>query len=1006
MLFTRLCLLLSLAFWLTTCSRNETQEHQALTPKEALKSFELAPGFQIELIAAEPLLSDPVDMTIDEFGRIYVVEMHGYPLDLGRTGKIKLLTDTDNDGRPDQSILFADSLLLPTGIMRWKQGVVVTDPPEVIYFEDSDGDGKADKREVLLTGFALSNPQHNLNNPEYGLDNWLYLAHEYSITTKQYQEEFGDEGAEIYFPGNPTAARLPKNADERNVRFKPDTYELEMLSSSTQFGQAFDLWGQHFMTSNYNHLFHEVIAARYLQRNPALLIESASAYLPSYGPGAEVFPITQNPEHQLLTDVGVMTSACGLTTYLGGLFPVEYNNVLFSAEPVHNLVHTDMLVDKGATFSAERQFPDSEFLASTDAWFRPVNFYVGPDGALYMLDYYRKIIEHPEWMSDEVNTSGELYAGDDLGRLYRITPEGTPVMDFCDRLSLAQASVQELISYLEHPNRWWRINAQRLLVDRGGAEIIPGIKQFFQNTSSAVGQVHALWTLEGLGHFDVDLIRQAFLSEEAGLRISAIRIAELHLKETPALEQALLTMTNDPDAKVRYQLLCTLGDLPGDASEEARRNILIQDLADDWVQIAALTGFAERELDLLLELLPTLEPTQEGARTMIQKLSAMIGFRNQQQEISRLLDLIVEGGQENSSWWQTAILEGFSKSVQYANDSVPVADQTMADLYKQCFSAQANAQMRSASLQLLEHLGFFESGTTRSGEEAATVAFNDAQADDFRRDALQVLAWTNPGAFQEPLKALIDPTVPLPLQEGALKAIATVEDTTAWDFIFAEWPRLTPELRDKAVDLFMETRQKRLHLLRAIEAGQIQPATLGWRRTVSLLNSHHDEVRSLARSLLEGNESKREVVTSAYQTALELQPDAAQGAAVFEKACAQCHLMQGKGGIAFGPDLAGIRNRTKAAILRDILEPNRSIADGYELWMLEKRDGSMVAGIIAAESPNAVTLRDLAGTEHVVARAEIKSLIAQENSGMPEGLESQVNEQEMADLLAFLKGEG
>src|SRR5690606_10961286 len=201
----------------------------------------------------------------------------------------------------------------PTGILRWKKGVMVTDPPNVLYFEDTDSDGKADIRDTILTGFALSNPQHNVNNPVLGIDNWIYIGHEPAVTTQLYQEEFGDRGGEVYYVGKATSPRLPENARGRSVRMRPDRMGLETLASTTQFGQGFDLYGHHLLVSNANHIYHEVIAAPYLVRNPDLLISNATNSISDHGNAADVFPVTKNPEHQLLTDVGVFTSACGLT---------------------------------------------------------------------------------------------------------------------------------------------------------------------------------------------------------------------------------------------------------------------------------------------------------------------------------------------------------------------------------------------------------------------------------------------------------------------------------------------------------------------------------------------------------------------------------------------------------------------------------------------------------------------------------------------------------------------
>src|SRR5678810_194840 len=264
-------------------------------------------------------------------------------------------------------------------------------------------------------------PQYLVNRPIYGLDNWIYLAHE-GIEESATYKEFGDPGKDIFYPDAPNGSRLPVNASGRIVRFQPDVHALEETSGSTQFGQTFDNWGHHFLVSNANHIFQEVIANRYLKRNPDQLVGNATESLSDHEEACEVYPITKNPEHQLLTDVGVITSACGITAYQGGAFPDSFNhNLTFVCEPVSNIIHVDRLKDQGATFIASRVFEHKEFLASTDAWFRPVNMYIGPDGALYVVDYYREIIEHPDWMSKSEIESGKLYNGRDKGRIYRIS---------------------------------------------------------------------------------------------------------------------------------------------------------------------------------------------------------------------------------------------------------------------------------------------------------------------------------------------------------------------------------------------------------------------------------------------------------------------------------------------------------------------------------------------------------------------------------------------------------
>ncbi len=502
-------LIITIIFLNSGCG-NKSQTSGGVSSEDALSTFTIADGFKIEMIASEPLISDPVDMEIDEYGRLYVVEMHGYPLDKSGSGKIILLSDTDGDGVMDKNTVFRQGLILPTSILRWKKGVLVTDSPNILYLEDADGDGKAERMDTVLTGFALSNPQHNLNSPIYGLDNWIYVAHEGAVTTREYKEEFGDEGSEIIFPGIAGGPQLPKNANGRSIRFLPDQKQLEMISSRCQFGHTFDEWGHLFGCNNSNQGYQEVIANRYFERNPDLLISDATQSMSDHLNAAEVFPTTTHPDRQLLTNVGVMTSASGLTAYLGDAFPAPYNkNVTFIAEPVSNLVHVDVLKDSGASFTASRILQNKEFLSSTDAWSRPVNFYVGPDGALYVLDYYRKVIESPEWMSEQAIKAGGLYDGSDKGRIYRITPKDGKPADWTKGLKLGDANSEELVEELANTNLWWRINAQRLLVDRADKKAVPALTQMAKNTNSPMGRLHALWTLESMGELTPELIEQS-----------------------------------------------------------------------------------------------------------------------------------------------------------------------------------------------------------------------------------------------------------------------------------------------------------------------------------------------------------------------------------------------------------------------------------------------------------------------------------------------------------------
>ncbi len=966
--------------------------------KNALSTFELDSTFQIELVAIEPLVADPVAMEIDEVGRLYVVEMHGYPLDKSGTGRVKLLADTDGDGRMDESTVFADNLMLPTGILRWKKGVLVTDPPHVLYLEDTDEDNKADVRDTLLIGFAVSNPQHNFNTPVLGLDNWIYLAHEPAVTTQLYKEKFGDPGSEIFFPDLPNGPRLPENSGGRSVRFRPDTHQLEMLSSRTQFGHAFDNWGHYFLVSNSRHIYQEVVASRYLERKPELPVADATQSLPDHGDAPEVFPITTNPEHQLLTNIGIITSACGLTAYQGGVFPPAFDSVTFVAEPVNNLIHADRLTDRSTTFTASRLYPEKEFLASTDAWFRPVNMYIGPDGALYVVDYYRQIIEHPEWMAEEVVKSGALYNGTDQGRIYRITPKGTKPAEWTKGKLLKDASDEELVEALAHPNIWWRRNAQRLLLDRNSTATLPLLAQMAKNKEATLGRLHALWTLEGLGKLSPALIVQALQDPVPGNRENAIKLAELHLNEAPSLTDALLALQEDADPKVRFQLLCTLGFLDTPPVAEARQKLLFKDLQDEWVQVAALSAVSTQEDALLDAVLARFQEDNLAYASLVERLSAMSAA---EEDAYRLIEKATAPVAARSAW-QAPMLEGVAQGFKNKKSSVTPPEQQQ-QLVKAYFNHPV-ASVRQAALDVLKATGLSDNAqTTAAMQQAQRMADNRSLPEEKRAEALAFLALGNIDEIENFLKKLIDPAEPLSVQTAALYALSAKPDETVSQFVLEKWPVLTPELRNVAINTFMGKPERISLLLDAIEAGQVQRTSVGWGRSVGLMTVKNTTVALRARALFGEKNNLSEEVIKEYQAALDLASDPQHGQLVFEKNCAICHQMGEKAGNVFGPDLVTLKNRRPASIMADILAPNLSIADGYDLWTVTLKNGEQVQGVIGSETPTALTLRNAGGQETTIARKDIASLHALDVSAMPMGLQNQISQQEMADLLAYIR---
>lgn len=952
--------------------------------REDLSTFQLEPGFKIELVASEPMIRDPVDMTIDEYGRMYVVEMPGMPLNKSGLGKVILLSDTDGDGKMDKRTVFADSLILPSGIMRWKKGVIVTDPPNVYYMEDTDGDGKADIKRIMLTGFDTSNLEANVNNPEYGLDNWIYLA------------DLPVAAGNLHYADNPKGPFLP----ESSIRFRPDQHEIETLSGQTQFGQTFSAWGDHLLVNNSNHIYQDVIAERYLRRNQDFIVSNATQTLADH---SEVFPITKNPEYQMLTDVGVFTSACGLTAYLGGAFPEKYNSdVTFVCEPVSNLIHVDHLTPNGVTFKANRMLDHKAFLASTDPYCRLVNMFIGPDGALYVVDFYRQVIEGPEFMAKDVLDSVNLYNGSDKGRIYRISATDAPPPVWTKGLHLGDATDLQLVEKLSDKNIWWRRNAQRLLVDRNDAKAVAPLIKMTQNETAPLGRLHALWTLEGMHKLTQDEIVHALQDPVPGIRENAIKLAELHLQADPGLVPALLKLQEDSDPKVRFQLLLTLGWLNTPEVNKVRQELLFKDIGDQWVQIAALSASSSQAVPLLNAVLARFEPGNAAYASLVQRLSAIIGTSQQTEVIRPLLQkaMVIPKGQDK---WQVPLLEGLAQGLR-SRKSLPSSIGEERSLLIQSCLDHPSVPVRRASLHILQAIGLPEGPQARTAmNKARQIAGNARLPEEQRAGAIDFLALQSPKPYSAFLKYLINPREPLEVQLAALNTLGRIPGVDAGKFILEHWPALSPETRNSAINTLMSSSERISMFLDAVESGKVKPGEISWSQSVRLRSLSDTVLRKRSRVLLAKKGDEQAGIIKDYQTALSLKGSPEQGKAVFETTCSFCHQIRGKLGRAFGPDLGTVHAWAPADIMTNILDPNRSISHGYDTWDVTLNNGESMQGIISTETPTAITLSDANGHTNNIARQDIKSLKALGMSAMPPGLEKKINKQQMADLLAFLR---
>ncbi len=560
------------------------------SPREARESFRVREGFRVELAAAEPEVVDPVAFDWDARGRLFVIEMRDYPLGMDGKGQpggvVKMLTDSDNDGRWENPVVFAEGLRFPTGLFPWRDGLLVAAAPDILFLRDTDGDGKADERRVLFTGFVEGNQQHRFNGFEWGLDGWLYGAN-------------GDSGGEVRCVATTTGAspaqQEPVNIRGRDFRFRPDTGEFETVSGMSQYGLRRDDFGRWFANNNPVWLWHVTMPEHYLRRNPKLAVASVKQMLAEDN---RVFPASapvtrlNQPE-----TYGHVTSGCSPAPYRDDLFGPEFANSVFICEPMHNVVHREVLREEGFGLASSRagDEKDREFLASTDHWFRPVFAKTGPDGALWIADMARFILEHPEWIAPEDQERMDLRAGSNRGRLWRVVPDKAPRRAVPN---LTNLGFRELTEKLCSPNGWERDAVHRWILEISSFMMAhsDSWRIVAHRSGAPPSRVHTLavidtlvekWPESGSG---ADLVRAALRDPHPAVRGQALRNSERLALREPSLLTDLCALAQDESPAVRRQLAFTLGAWPGLMAKATLTQLAARDGADPLMRAAILSS--------------------------------------------------------------------------------------------------------------------------------------------------------------------------------------------------------------------------------------------------------------------------------------------------------------------------------------------------------------------------------------------------------------------------------
>jgi putative membrane-bound dehydrogenase-like protein len=955
-------------------------------PRDALATFRVEPGFRIELVAAEPLVADPVELMFDERGRLWVLEFSQYNQefpggDPGVRGKLKVLSDANGDGIIDSAVTFAENLNYASAFALWKGGVFLGETPDIVYLSDTDGDGRADRREVVFTGFAREARragQAQMNSFRWGMDNRIHVN--------------TNTGGIVSRPG--AAGQTPVDVRGRGFSFDPRTRHYDVRSGGGQHGMTFDAWGNAFTCQSSMPALHLIYDARYLAHNPWLRAPAPAVRI--HPPLADYPLYVISPEEPwrvlrsklrttgqfggkadifggVVANQGFFTAASGLTIYTGDAFPGEYQGSGYIGEPANNVVHRTRLRRDGVGFVSEptNAATKSEFLASSDNWFRPVQFANGPDGALYVADMYRELIEGGTFLSEEMLKHLRVVSGQDRGRVYRILPQSRSTTRLPDLSSLA---TEELTRLLAHPNGWHRETAARLLHERHDASAVPPLRELATRAPAALSRAHARHALVGHEAYPADLALAALDDPDENALVHSLRLAETVAPHSAPIRDRIAALTAHPSVAVRTQALFSLGALSHPEKATLLGRTLRRESADRWVRLAAMTGL-KGEMGAVFRFLIADDAfvASEAGGDLLRELAVMTAESGDRQQLTAVVQALAAASRRAEPLRRPllqAMLTGGGPESQ------------------QALRAAANPLIRPEIDGMIER--------------ARAVAFDARQTASARAAQLSVLQLLPLPELREPLQLLLAPDQNRVLQQGALTLLGRFEDPEVATIILQVWPGLSPALRERAADVLLSRPAWALACLNALDTGRLTRGELGSIRADALLKHAEPAVRNRAREVLETGRATRAAILARYRPALDEPGEPAKGGEVFARACVACHG-RAAGTVPLGPDLTGIGRLGRETVLAHILDPNRDVKSEYLAYTLKTNGGVTHTGMIQSESANSVRLRRLDGTSLEVLRVEIASLAALGVSFMPEGLEEQIPLPDMAHLLTYLE---
>ncbi|MEZ6091076.1 MAG: HEAT repeat domain-containing protein [Pirellulaceae bacterium] len=962
---------------------------------------------RVQLVAAEPSVRDPVAIDFGFDGDLWVAQMSDYGRGVYESfktsGEVRRLKDADHDGHFETATTFVSGLRFPTDVKVWRDGVLICDAPDILFARDTDQDGVADDVKKLFSGFEVRNAQARVNSLRWGLDNWLY-------------------GSCGLFGGEIVSHLTGQTVDltGRDFRLNPDSGAIEAVSGRTQQGRCRNDWGDWFGCSNGSLLRHYAGDEAYDGRNPFVtasvppgLVGDAVAY--------RLYPPEQLVQFELSGAPGAATSACGLGIYRDDRLGPEFSNNAFTCEPVHQSVHRIVLRENGLNFEVSRGEgeADSEFLSSSDRWFRPVQVRTGPDGGLWIVDMYRFVIEHSRWIPQATLAKLDIYAGQSMGRIYRVVPHAvgeqpaatdsqspsdlrsSPILP----LDFTAISNQQCVDQLQSRNGTIRDLAhQWLLYKTPDAELIEQVMRLVRSSEAPpITKVHALAVLDGWDQLDDETLLAAIEQSDPEVVRWAMRIGEAKINQNETLRDASLSMASHKSPRLRRQIAWSLGSLESNASTTSvLASLAATTQSDPYVRAAAISSLHQANVARVLEAYLAL-PADQQQSDILKKLIRSAVRMLPSSEVGSVATRLFDGPSVSNQ-----ATKNRDASVPLLVELLDAADARGdgdALAFEPAFAAWVLELHRQAaeavSVTNLNLLGRYRGkATTRLLQQAIDLrSTNDSENSSATRSIANVVDEVSIGRA---IAELLSAKHPTSTQVSAVEALARTRHSGVPELLLGAYNDVSVPARDAIRDALLSRNDWTTSLLRETIAGKIRPTAFDADRRNRLLTHADATIRHLATEAFRstGTADRKEVIER-FRSALTLTGDQQHGREVYRKHCAACHRLDDYGQTV-GPNLAALTNRDPEWLLTAMMDPNRDVDARYISWSALTEDGRVISGLIVDENAASVTVCESGGKKHELLRGTLEQLRSTNRSLMPEGLEKDLSPQDVANLIAYV----